>query len=154
MSSQGEVVKNCQFYVVKRRLGGGRGQKLPILRQRSLWTTPWDYLTMVSYGPAGRNLRIDQSKWVQSIMLLRNVLQYFKALWFITNFINFEFLVYFFSEEKLDLVSCRDFFERFHFCIFKSNCKKILNWTGMILLDLLSLTLSWTRANSSNLTQF
>ena len=34
-------VKNCQFYLVKRQLrGGGGGQKSPILRRHSLWTTP------------------------------------------------------------------------------------------------------------------
>ena len=41
MSSQGGRgggVKNCQFYLVKRRLRGG--QKLPILRRHSLWTAP------------------------------------------------------------------------------------------------------------------
>ena len=33
--------KNCQFYLVKRRLGGGEGeQNLPTLRRHSLWTAP------------------------------------------------------------------------------------------------------------------
>ena len=37
--SRGGEVKNCRFYTVKRRLREG-GQKSPILRRHSLWTTP------------------------------------------------------------------------------------------------------------------
>ena len=38
----GGGVKNCRFYLVKRRLrAGGGGQKLPILRRHSLWTAPY-----------------------------------------------------------------------------------------------------------------
>ena len=43
MSSQGEGVKNFRFYIVKRQLRGGGGQKLPILRRHSLWTAPKIY---------------------------------------------------------------------------------------------------------------
>ena len=38
---RGEGAKICRFYLVKRQLRGeGGGQKLPILRQHSLWTVP------------------------------------------------------------------------------------------------------------------
>ena len=33
-------VKKCQLHLVKRRLRGRGGRKLPILRRRSLWTAP------------------------------------------------------------------------------------------------------------------
>ena len=36
--------KNCQFYLIKRRLRGGGVQKLPILRRNSLWTAPMDLI--------------------------------------------------------------------------------------------------------------
>ena len=37
----GDGFKNCQFYLVKRQLRGGGGQKSPILRGHgSLWTAP------------------------------------------------------------------------------------------------------------------
>ena len=40
VSVGGKGIKNCRFYTVKRRLRGGRGQKLSILRRHSLWTAP------------------------------------------------------------------------------------------------------------------
>ena len=55
---RGGGLKNYQFYLVKRQLRVGRGQKLLILRQHSLWTGPNHILFLGPFLTTKGNLAI------------------------------------------------------------------------------------------------